>query len=56
MCLMFAVAAVLGYGPTHLLSLSKLPWAVAPPVLSKMTLIYISVNLALFCFEHLTGS
>lgn len=41
---MFAVAAVVGYGPTHLLSLSEVPWATAPPVLSKMTLIYMSVN------------
>lgn len=41
---MFAVAAVVGYGPTHLPSLSEVPWAIAPSVLSKMTLIYTSVN------------
>lgn len=38
------VAAVVGYGPTHLLSLSKVPQAIAPPVLRRLTLIYISVN------------
>lgn len=41
---MLTVAALVGYGPTHLLSLSEVSWAIDPPVLRKMSLIYFTVN------------
>lgn len=41
---MLTVAALVGYGPTHLLSLSEVSWTIDPPVLRKMSLIYFTVN------------
>lgn len=42
--MMSAVTAVVGRGPTHPLSLSKVTCATAPRDLIKMTLIYISTH------------